>query len=207
MSLRSKIVALVIGLNVAILGGLWVLLAGSWAGWSSEATDRELHDRAEALAAIIEVEDGDGIELEEKHAAKGLRDPAHPFRIVGPGGGPLFAEGELAWPEADPGASVPRTSTVEDAGRSWRVLTMPLTVREKHGRGRLRLAVQVAGEVAANRALEERFRSGLLLALAAALLAGGVGAAVLAHVSLAPLRRRRAPNASPVCTPRRTRRL
>ena len=187
MSLRLKIVALVTGLTVAILGGLWILLSGSWSGWSREAADRELHDRAEALAALLEMEDGE-LELEENHGASRLRDPAHPFRIVGPHDEVLFWDGELAWPKAAPDAAEPSITVVEHAGRPWHVLTATFPVRGSGRRG-LRVAVQVGGEVAANRALEERFRSGLLLALAAALLAGGAGAALLAHVSLAPLRR------------------
>jgi two-component system OmpR family sensor kinase len=61
----------------------------------------------------------------------------------------------------------------------------------RRGRGGEALAfeVQVAGEAAPHRALEERFRRGLLLAFAAALVVGGIGAAVLAQLSLAPLRR------------------
>lgn len=189
MSLRLKIVALVIGLTGAILGGLWLLLAGSFAGWSSEAADRELVERAQAILPAVEVEEEDFVEVEEKHARRAVRDPAHPIRLLGPDGVPLLVHGEVAWPAADLAATAPRFDTVEDDGRSWRVVTLAVTPRGKHVRPGLRVAVQVAGEVGASHALEERFRSGLLVALAAALLVGGAGAAALAHVSLAPLRR------------------
>ena len=40
MTLRGKIVALVLGLTVSLLAGLGAFLAGSWSGWSREAVER-----------------------------------------------------------------------------------------------------------------------------------------------------------------------
>jgi two-component system OmpR family sensor kinase len=193
MTLRGKIVALVVGLTLAILAGLWLLLSRSWGTWSLEAVDRELLDRAAAIARRVEVEHGD-LELEHEDEEPALNDPDHPYRIVGPRGAVLAARGSLAWPAPGAGGGAPWTGSVDDAGgRSWRVVSAAFVASDERRRGRggeaLAFEVQVAGEAAPHRALEERFRRGLLLAFAAALVVGGIGAAVLAQLSLAPLRR------------------
>jgi signal transduction histidine kinase len=191
MTLRAKIVALVLGLVLAILAGLWVLLSRSWAGWSLDAVDRDLLDRAAAIARRVELED-DGIELEHEHEHPALRDAAHPYRIVGPRGAILAGGGDLPWPTPGTGVGAPWAGSVVDAsGRAWRVVSAGFVVGEgrRHGRDAAAIEVQVAGEPAPHRALEERFRRGLLWALAAALVIGGGGAAFLAHASLGPLRR------------------
>ncbi len=192
MTLRAKIVALVLGLTGAILAGLWLLLSGSFAGWSGETVDRDLLDRAAAIAGFVEIEHEERLELEDEDDEDALRDPAHPFRIVGPRGVVMVRGVPLDWPAAAPGGQAASLETVAGAdGRSWRVATAGFTaVEEKHHRrSSLPFVVQVAGEAAPHRGLEQRFRKGLLLALAAALLVGGAGAALLAHTSLAPLRR------------------
>ena len=186
MTLRSKIVALVLGLTVSILVGLGLFLAGSWSGWSREAVERDLSERAEALAALVEVKEHGGFELEGEGSPL-LQDPAHPYRIIGPGGSE-YSSGDLAWPPPEE-----RDVLVRDRlGHAWRVVSRFMDVGDKerhHRRERVRVAVQVAGLDAPFGALEERFRHGLLLALLAALVLGGGGAALLAHLSLAPLRR------------------
>jgi two-component system OmpR family sensor kinase len=159
--------------------------------------DRDLLDRAAAIARSVEVEHG-RLELEEEHGAP-LRDPGHPWRILGPGGAILAGEpDDLAWPPAGAGRGEPWRGSVDGAGgRSWRVVSAAFTVGEERRRARrggrdagaLTIEVQVAGEAAPHRALEERFRRGLLLAFGAALAVGGLGAALLARLSLAPLRR------------------
>jgi signal transduction histidine kinase len=205
VTLRGKIVALVLGLTIAILAGLWLGLSRSWAGWSVEAVDRELLSRAASIARNLELEHGE-LELEHEDEASVLRDPAHPYRIVGRGGAVLAGAAELAWPPPDLGAVEARFADVDDAsGRRWRIVTRAFALQgersrdedgdRRRGRDRdraretVQVAVQVAGEAAPFGALEERFRRGLLLALVGALMVGGLGAAVLAHVSLAPLRR------------------
>lgn len=194
MSLRAKIVALVLGLTAAILAGLWLGLSRSWAGWSVEAVDRQLASRASAIAGDVEVEHGE-LELEHVDESAVLRDPSHPFRIVGPDGATVTGSVSLAWPTADLEADEARFDDVtEPSGRRWRIVTRTFDVEGEHTRGgdrreRVRVAVQVAGEAAPFGALEERFRRGLLLALGGALVVGGLGAAALAHLSLAPLRR------------------
>jgi two-component system OmpR family sensor kinase len=190
VTLRGKIVALVLGLTGALLGGLWLLLSGSWAGWSGETVDRDLLDRAAAAAALVEVEHGDRLELEDDHDADALRDPAHPLRIVGPRGVAHVSGVPLPWPAADR-ADAPLFETVTGTdGRAWRIATASFSAGGgKHRREPVAFVVQVAGQTAPYRGLEARFRRGLLLALAAALVVGGAGAAALAHLSLAPLRR------------------
>jgi signal transduction histidine kinase len=195
VTLRAKIVALVLGLTAAILAGLWLLLSRSWAGWSTEAVDRELLARARAIAALVEIEDGE-LEVEDEHDARALHDPDHPYRILGPGGAVLAAGGDLAWPPPGAGRGSSRAVGLEDArGRAWRVVSAAFLVDGGGRRGRrgghsdVEVEIQVAGEAAPHRALEERFRSGLLVALAAALVVGGAGSALLAHLSLGPLRR------------------
>jgi signal transduction histidine kinase len=186
MTLRTKIVALVLGLTVSILVGLGLFLAGSWAAWSREAVERDLSERAEALAALVEVKEHGGFELEDEGAPL-LEDPAHPYRILLPGG-LEYSSGDLAWPS--PGE---RHAIVRDRlGHGWRVVSRVLQAGHEerhHRREGVRITVQVAGLEAPFGTLEERFRQGLLLALLAAFLLGGGGAALLAHLSLAPLRR------------------
>jgi signal transduction histidine kinase len=191
VTLRAKIVVLVLALTVGILAGLWVMLSRSWAGWSLDAVDRDLLERAGALARALEVEDG-GLELEHEDEHPALRDPDHPFRILGPGGATFLARGgEVAWPPPGVGERAPWAGSVADAsGRGWRVVSAGFVVGEgHHRRGAAAVEIQVAGAPAPHRALEEQFRRGLLAALAAALVVGGGGAALLAHASLAPLRR------------------
>jgi signal transduction histidine kinase len=186
MTRRNKIVALVLGLTVSILVGLGVFLSGSWSGWSREAVERDLSDRAAALAEKVELKKHGRMELEDEDSAA-LADPAHPYRIIGPEGQEL-ARGDLRWP-----SPAERDTLVSDRlGRSWRVVSRALEPREdkRHGRsGPSQVTVQVAGIDAPFGALEERFRHGLLLALLAAFVVGGGAAALLAHLSLAPLRR------------------
>src|SRR5699024_9191456 len=116
-------------------------------------------------------------------------------RIVGPDGAVLSGSSAFAWPPTDPDATEARFADVADpAGGHWRAVTRVFEVEDERGRGgrrerETRVAVQVAGEAAPFGALEERFRRGLVIALAAALVMGGAGAALLAYVSLAPLRR------------------
>jgi signal transduction histidine kinase len=193
MSLRAKIVLLVVGLTMALLVGLWLLLSRSWGDWAADAVDRDLVARSEALRAVIEVERDGSLELEDEHAPA-LSDPNHPFRIVGPGGFAV-ARGELDWGGLDAALAQPgqvlQTVAAAD-GTRWRVLsrTMPLTHDKREDRREPVLAaVQVAGPAEPYAALEERFRRGLLVAIAGALVVGGVAATVLVHLSLAPLRR------------------
>lgn len=186
MTLRGKIAVLVAGLTAAILAALGIFLAGSWSGWSRDALERDLVDRAGAIAGLLEVKKRGGIELEHEDSPV-LRDPTHPWRLVGPEGWTLSG-GDLPWPAPAEGQEVVR----DRDGRAWLVVTrlLPPGEDERHGRGQtVRVAVQVAGLHAPHGALEDRFRRGLLVALVFALGLGGGAAALLARISLAPLRR------------------
>ncbi len=191
MSLRAKIVALVLGLTTAILAGLGLFLAGSWGRWSAATVERDLGERAAAIAALAELKKDGRLKLEAEESPV-LSDPAHPFRLLGPAG-VVLGTGELAWPPADrPGSDQWSDSLRDGSGRAWRVVSRVLFPAEDERRDRrepARIVVQVAGLEAPFGALERRFQHGLLAALLAALLLGGAGAAALAHLSLAPLRR------------------
>jgi signal transduction histidine kinase len=155
--------------------------------------ERELLDRAGAIAGHVEWEHG-GLEIDDAVEAPELHDPAHPWRVVGPDGAVLGGSaGGVAWPAADPGVREPWIGDAPGAsGRAWRVVSTAASIEAHLADGRkgtMEVLVQVAGEPAPHRALEERFRRGLLVALVAALVVGGLGSAALAHLSLAPLRR------------------
>ena len=183
MTLRLKIVALVVGLTALVLLGLGAWLTSAFGGWSQEAADHELLERAARVARLVEVEDGGELTLEDEEG-EALRDPAHPFRLTGPGGQAWGPRTTIPWPAA----SGEPLRTVSDAGgRAWRVASGAFEVGGH--RRRATVAVQVAGAVAPFAALEAPFRRGLLVALAGALLLGGLGAALLAHASLRPLGR------------------
>jgi signal transduction histidine kinase len=196
MTLRTKIVALVIGLTLAILAGVGAFLAASFSGWSREAVQRDLELRAREIAEHVEVKRGGQLEVEAENSLL-FRDPSHPFRLAGPGGFEV-SHGDFGWPPAE---EVQDAVVLGADGRPWRVLSRFLMAGESEGehhrhrderhraRPQARLLVQVAGLDAPFGGLEERFRHGLLLAIAAALLLGGFGGSLLAHASLSPLRR------------------
>jgi two-component system OmpR family sensor kinase len=101
------------------------------------------------------------------------------------------SSGRFPWPPAAAAWTAAGIASLTDKeGRAWQVFTRRFTVAgERRERGPVRVVVQVAGEEAPFTALAARFRHGLLAALLAALLLGGCGAALLAHLSLRPLRR------------------
>jgi signal transduction histidine kinase len=188
MSLRARVVLLVVGLTAAILGGLWAALAGSFSGWSAEALEADLAGRAGKVAAAVEVEGGGRLEIEGENLPFG-RDPGRPFRVLGPDGF-AWASRRFPWGPAAEAWSAPASAPLADAeGRRWRVVTRTFEVSGEHRREPIRILVQVAGEEAAFVALGSRFQRGLLVALLAALVLGGAAAALLVHRSLRPLRR------------------
>jgi signal transduction histidine kinase len=191
MSLRTKLAALAVLLTAVMLVGLSVYLAGSVTGWSDDAALRELAAHAADLAALVEIDDEGEAELEHLEAPA-LSDPSHPYRIIGPQG-VLAQRGELSWPSPELA-----TATVTDArGLGWQVVSRRVRLgserdhegREHHGRGEASVVVQVAGRRNPSGAFEERFRRGLLWALAITLVLGGAGATLLTRASLSPLRR------------------
>ena len=183
MTLRLKIVALVVGLTALVLLGLGSYLTGAFGGWSQEAADHELLERAARLARLVDVEEEGELKVEDE-GGEALRDPAHPYRLTGPGGEAWGTSTTIPWPEA---GGEPLRTVSDAGGRAWRVASGAFEVGGRHGRATV--AVQVAGAVAPFAALVGPFRRGLLVALAVALLLGGLGAALLAHASLRPLGR------------------
>jgi len=166
LTLRAKLVALVVGLTALVLLGVGAFLWQAFEGWSAEAVDRDLLERAGAIAALVELEEGEA-RLEVEEHAEALLDPAHPYRVRGPAGPLGGSRAPLPWPELAPGAPGPVAATVADpSGRRWRVLSAPFQVVGREGQARVE--VQVAGASSAFGALEGPFRRGLLLALLAA---------------------------------------
>jgi signal transduction histidine kinase len=186
VTLRSKIVLLVVVLTVALLAGLGAFLGGSWSRWSRETLDSELGSRAASLVARVEVQHGGEVEVEGDLTSL-RRDASHPFRVLVSGRQVEGSGASFPWPDPVPGAVTVRATT----GAAWRVVTVSMTGeegRDEH-RGRGPAVVQVAGQEAPFAALGERFRQGLLAALAGALVLGSLGAGLLAHLSLRPLHR------------------
>lgn len=175
MSLRLKLVLLVLGLCTTLLGGLGLLLAGSLRSWTTEVVDGELTRRAEVLMHELKYEHG-ALELDDDDdlGTRGL-----PFRVETEAGTVLLG-GELAWPAASL-SGLGFATTRSQAGEPVRVLSRAFTPR--HGDGRL--VLRVAAPLTAFSGLEERFRAGLLLALLLAAVLGAGGAALLAHWFLA----------------------
>jgi hypothetical protein len=158
---------------------------GSFSGWSAEAVDRDLLERAAHVAGLVEFEDERGGRLELERDAAALQDPAHPWR-VGFEGAVLAATGDLPWPTLQAGAEPVVVTVVDGGGRAWRVTSAAFEAGERGGSP---VVVQVAGPTAPFAAVEAPFRRGLLFSLLGALVLGGLGAALLAHRSLAPLQR------------------
>ncbi|MFT3917071.1 MAG: HAMP domain-containing sensor histidine kinase [Anaeromyxobacteraceae bacterium] len=190
MTLRAKLVLLVVGLVAAVLLALGGFLDRSFHRWSGEATEHELEERAALLASRLEYEHGRELQLEDDDEEHGtpLHDPAHPYRVTAPGGEVLLSRPGFPWPAAEAGRA-PRVEGVTDAGgRAWKIVTGRFPIPEKHGRGGT-VIVQVAGPASPFTALEGPFRRGLVVAVAVALLLAALAAAALTHASLAPLDR------------------
>lgn len=192
MSLRVKLVLLVLGLLVLVLGGLGLYLRGSLRAWTLDVVDAELAHRAQELAGDAARRDDDDDhdddhdddeqrrrgrahrERRGREAARGL-----PYRLETEDG-QLVAGDDLG---LDPARLPPRGyATVETAGgATLRVLTLPVP-----GEG---LRVRVTAPLSGFAELASRFRTGLGLALLGAVVLGAAGALLVAQVLLAPLRR------------------
>ncbi len=179
MSLRLKLVLLVLGLTISLLGGLGLALAASLRSWTMEVVDAELTRRAEVLSREVKYEHG-ALELDDDDdlSTRGL-----PFRVEAEDGTALVGS-QVSWPAGSLGG-LGFSSAQSPTGEPLRVLSIAFTPR--HGRDRL--VLRVAAPLTAVAGLAERFRGGLLLALLLAALLSVGGAALLAHWFLAPLRR------------------
>lgn len=179
MSLRLKLVLLVLGLTTTLLAGLALFLGGSLRSWTAEAADQELTRRAEVLTHELEYDDG-RLELDDDDdlGTRGL-----PFRVESEAGEVLLGS-DATWP-ALAGVPMGFTTTTSNAGEPLRVLSLAFT--PKHGRAPL--VLRVAAPLSVLSGLGDRFRSGLLFALLLAAVLSAAGAAVLAHFFLEPMRR------------------
>lgn len=185
MSLRTRLIALVLGLTLALLAGLGLYLASSLTTWSQEVLDGELRHRAQVLAQAVEWKHG-GLEVEDEAEASDAQ--AWPFRIETLEGRVLHAS-RFDWPRlptAGAGTADGLATYALPGGGQLRVLTH--TFVPEHG-GDLRMVLRLAAPLAPFTRVVERFRAGLAVALLLAALLGGLGAALLAQLFLSPLRR------------------
>lgn len=177
MSLRARLVLLVLGLTTVLLGGLGFALAGSLSRWTEEVVDAELQRRAQALQRELHVEHGE-LELEEAdHLPSGA-----PLRLERPGGEVLLERG--AWPAALP-VGLGAATVALASGEPMRVLSVSFVPRGAEAP----LVLRVAAPLGTVSGVADRFRVGLLLALLLAAVLSAGGAALLARTFLAPLQR------------------
>lgn len=180
MSLRWRLVLLVLGLLVLLLAGIGGYVGSELDAWTGDVLDRELEHRIAEITGDLELEHG---ELEIEHAGDGFYsiEAADGEHLAGSGGA-LALPAQLAV-----GAT-----TINDArGQRWRVLTrfvqpegsqrLPQRLRALH--------VTVAEPIRVLSQTATRFRRGFLLALAFGALLGTAGAWLLARSFLSPIRR------------------
>lgn len=186
MSLRLKLVVLVLGLVSVLLGGLGLYLGESLDVWSAEILNRELERRSSAMASQLEIDKDGRLELDEddEHG----EGAAGPYRVKDATGDVLAARGS-GIPQTEGRLGI-ETLAGSD-GRLWRVLSR--TIDPEHA-GRLRaeqrpLVLTVAAPAGRFSELSSRFRFGLLLALALGAGLGAAGAALIAQLLSSPLRR------------------
>jgi signal transduction histidine kinase len=177
VSLRARLVALVLVLTTSLLGGLGLYVGSSLRTWTLEVVDADLARRADVLSREVHYEHG-RLEVEEEEDVD-----AHswPFLLE-------TLEGEvLRGRQRDWAVDLqPGFTTVEGRGGApLRVLTRTFVPRESDEPLRLR----VAAPLKAYSGLAERFRVGLLVALLLAVVLGAAGATLMARVLLAPLER------------------
>ncbi|MDQ3262713.1 MAG: HAMP domain-containing histidine kinase [Myxococcota bacterium] len=181
MSLRAKLIVLVLALTTALLGGLWLYLSSALAGWSGEVLDEELGRRAEAITREVKWEHGE-LELDEDDLGEVGR--GWPYRLETLSGEVLHST-RFPWPEmrdANDGLETYRVG-----GKSVRIATR--SFRPEHGRRGEVLVLRVAAPELAFAPVAERFRGGMLVALALAAVLSALGAAVIAQLFLRPVRR------------------
>lgn len=178
MSLRAKLILLVLALTTALLGGLGLYLSSALGEWSGEVLDEELERRAAAIAREVKWEHGE-LEVDEDELGE-----VGPYRIETLSGEVLVST-RFSWPEL--GGDEEGVRTHEVAGRSVRVATR--SFRPEHGRRGEVLLLRVAAPESAFAAVADRFRGGLLAAVTLAVVLGALGAALIAQLFLRPVRR------------------
>lgn len=180
MTLRARLVGLVLVLLTLVLGGLGLYVSASLTSWSREVLDQELAHRADVIASEVHFEDGE-LEIEAEGDTTGER--GWPYRLETLDGQALFdAPG---WPRLAGPLGQEAFATIDSGARPVRVHTRMF--RPDHGRDDLVLRVAAPAEAFSD--VAQRFRVGLLVALALALVLGALGAAAIAHRATTPLRR------------------
>lgn len=176
MTMRTRLVMFVLALLTLVLGGLGLFVAGSLERWSTEVLDEELEHRASVIEAEVKWEHGE-LEIEED-ADVGAR--GWPWRLESLDGRVLATS--PGWPKLE-GALGARPFETHGSMRVHSRTFRP------HGRHGTELVLRVVAPAGAFAELTKRFRVGLLVAVALALVLGALGAAAVAQVSLSPLRR------------------
>lgn len=184
MTLRARLVLLVVGLLALVLGGLGAFVVRGLDAWTLQVVDGELERRAQVLAASVHLEHG---ELEREGDGDGPLEASRgwPWRVETAGGEVLLSEGP-AWTGG--AAHGPTTVEVPTLGR-LRVVTLEFTPRAEDDEVSAPLRLRVAAPLAAYEGLSERVRVGVFFALLAAVVLGGLGALLVARLLLRPLER------------------
>lgn len=184
MSFRLRLMLLVAALVVLLLGGLGLYLGGSLEPWAIEALDHELEIRCGTIGAHLEIQRDGELEEEDEGGDHGA------FEVQDASGALLLGRGLERLRPLPAGIWKPRTVTASD-GAAWRLSACAISP-EHAGRlpaeqRPLRLIVGVPAQRFAP--VSSRFQLGLGIALILGLGLGGLGAALIAQLSSAPLRR------------------
>ncbi len=185
MTLRTRLILLVLALAVSLVVGLGLYVGASLRAWSREALDSELELQASAIARSVKLEHG---EVEIEHDELGPPGRLWPFRVQTRGGEVLAEAGRFDWPPL-PTRRLERSaiqSVPTNGGGRTRVFSTEF--EPEHGHGQT-WVLRVAAPEGTFGALVQRFRNGLIVAVALAALLSIVGAAALAQLFLGPLRR------------------
>lgn len=182
MTLRSRLIVLVVGLLTLVLGALTLVVSRALEVWTLEVVDGELARRAQVLADSVQFEHG-RVEREGDHDGPLEASRGWPFRVEALDGEVLLEEGP-SW--AAGGAVGSETREAGVLGR-LRVMTIEFSPHGEHRGGVLRL--RVAAPLAAYTGFSDRVRAGLLVAALLAVVLGVLGAIVVARWLLRPLER------------------
>lgn len=184
MTLRTRLILLVMALAVSLVLGIGLYVGGSVRAWSREALDSELEQQANALSHAAKLEHG-RLEIEEDELESSAR--RWPYRIETLSGDVLAQSGRYDFPPLPASVEEPSFQTVPPrVGPAYRVFTASFEPRRGHGQ---RWVVRVAAPVGTFTELERRFRTGMLTGLALAALLSLAGAALIARLFLEPMHR------------------
>lgn len=179
MSLRTRVALLVSGLCILLVAalGAWLWLTVKDA--STNALDRELAAKADALSQIIELHKDGRIEI-EKH---GDEDLGFAYRLE-TADGRLIEEQGLRWPEREAGQGDTRLVVIK--GQPFRTLERRLELKRK--KLKVDVVLRVATSAAPMISLRQDVARAVLFATIAAALLGAIAAAFVARATTSPLR-------------------